>query len=326
MSKLSKLLTNFPQFVRDAKLFRKIVDGPAAGAPPRRPKPERPAAAKAHPLPTLNLAKESKLTALEQRLVKGSRRFLRYDAPPEVVERVVERLGSSLRQFMLATGFEDRDYEQYVREFLHTCEANPALGAARTTAGGSLVWLFVLARTLSPRVIVESGVFKGASLYTLHSACPDASVHAFDIDLSNLLYAHSAIHYHEGDWSEALPRAEGPTDLCYFDDHINNCLRVRQAYDQGFRHLIFDDSPEIGELHKWRFPGVPTIQMVHHQTLEPGDWVEWVWKDKKLRYTYREEDTHGVKDLLEVVVELPSLSSLTGRPTGVQTYVRLKDR
>ena len=326
MSKLRKMLTNFPQFVRDAPLYRRYVAEHAP--PPARSRTSTPAAAtpkRDHPLPTLNLAKETKMSPLEQRLSKANRRFLRFDAPPAVIDRIVHRLAASVRDFMLASGFADRDYEGDVRDFLSVCETNPALGAARTTAGGSLIWLFVIARALSPRVVVESGVFKGASLYTLHNACPESSVHAFDIDLSSLLYAHSAIHYHEGDWSEAYPTASGPTDLCYFDDHINNCLRVREAYDHGFRHLIIDDSPEIGELHKWRFPGVPTLQMVHEETLAPGEWVEWTWKDRRLRYTYSEADTHGVKDLLDLVVELPSLSSLTGRPTGVQTYVRLKD-
>ncbi|MCA9618156.1 MAG: hypothetical protein KC731_04020 [Myxococcales bacterium] len=320
MSKFTKLINDPVKFVRDSKAFRRYVVG--VGAPPK-PKPKK-APAKAHPLPTLNLAQETELSDRDLERIGAEREYFRWRASPEAFERVMGRLGEQIRAFMVECGFEDRDYLPDVRDFFASYKQNPAVGMRRTTAVGSLLWIFVIARAAKPKVAVESGVYKGASLYTLRSAAPDAQLYGFDIDLTNIVFEGAGIQFHEGDWSEAFPKAEGPDDLVYFDDHINNCLRVRQAYDLGFRHLIFDDSPDIGSLHQWRYPGTPTIQMVVNETLEPGEWVEWLWKNKRLRYVYDLAHTHGAADLVEYVGELPSLTHLTGCRTGIQTYVRLK--
>jgi hypothetical protein len=338
VSKLSKLVRDPRAFVADSKIFQRVtaaVDALAGTddkAPPQSPtKARKPEAAakgkpkkKAHPLPTLNHAYEKRLSERELKEWKETKDFFRFATSQSVRDRVIGRLAGDIGRHMDGMGFPSRDYLQVVRSFLDSFGENPAAGSARTTAVGSLLWLHTIAQALQSEVLVESGVFKGASLYTLRAACPDAKVFAFDIDLSNLTFRDPSIEYHEGDWSEAFPKPSGPNDLIYFDDHINNCLRVRQAYDQGFRHVVFDDSPDIGELHKWRYPGVPTVQMAFNGTIEPGESVAWVWKNRKLEYTYDLEHTHGALDVIEEVVELPSLSALTGQRTGVQTYVRLR--
>ena len=332
MGKISKLMKSPGRFVRDSKLYQRYFaehEEPRPSPPPRAKMPgadppkAKPTTEKAHPLPTLNLAEETRVPQGDV-TQPSDRAFLRFKASPTAEARVIERLAARIREVLVGAGFADRDWAADVADFFRSYAKNPAAGAARTTAEGSLLWLFVLARAIDPKVIVESGVFKGASLFTLRSAVPSATLFGYEPDLSNLLVRDGTIRLHAGDWSEAPPRAEGPDDLCYFDDHISNCLRVRQAYDLGFRHLVFDDSPDIGQLHRWRYPGVPTIQMVVHGTLRPGEWVEWIWKDRQLRYVHRDEDTHGVRDLVETLLELPTLEALTGRATGVQTYVRLK--
>jgi hypothetical protein len=313
VSKLGKLKKDPVGFVKDSPIYQRVF-----GKDPNR-KPE-----KAHPLPTLNLAKETQLSDDDLERIKAEQSFFRFRASPAARERVIGRIGDQIGAFMTEAGFPDRDYAADVKDFLDGYEGNPAAGARRTTAVGSRLWLFILARAVDPKVIVESGVYKGASLVTLRRAVPTAALYGFDIDLSNCMVKDPAITLHEGDWSQSFPESASGEDLCYFDDHINNCLRVREAYDLGFRHLIFDDSPDIGELHLWRYPGVPTIQMVVNKTLEIGEWVEWTWRKQKLHFVYREEDTHGAADLVETVMQLPSVTALTGRRTGIQTYVRLK--
>lgn len=296
---------------------------PPKGNAAAKGKATKAGAAKSHPLPTLNLAVESQVEA-GGKVTLGDRAYLPFAASPEVRARVVARIAERAGGIFAELGLPRRDIVADIEDFLASYPKNKAAGRARTTATGSLMWLHLLTRTLNPSLVVESGVFRGASLFTfLRATKKTTKLMAFDIDLSNLAFRNERIAYHEGDWGEALPRATSPTDLCYFDDHINNCLRIRQAYDQGFRHVIFDDSPDVAELHRWRYPGVPTVQMVANRSVLPGEFVEWVWKDKRLTYTFREEDTHGVRPLIKAVRQLPSLSDLVGRPTGIQTYVQL---
>jgi len=143
--------------------------------------------------------------------------------------------------------------------------------------------------------------------------------------LRNLLSRFDGVDYREHDWGVDNVRAESHSDLCFFDDHINNCLRIRQSYDRGFRHVIVDDSPDLGEIHKFRYPAVPTVSMIEKGKWSDGDTVDWNWNGRRLRYTFRIADTFGAKDLVKAVRRFPSIKHLTGMEDAFHYYVRLKD-
>ncbi len=73
--------------------------------------------------------------------------------------------------------------------------------------GGSgfhnLFWLQVVARALAPALVVESGVWKGQGTWALRRAVPRAELHAFDVDLSQLVYRDASVEFHEQDWLDS---------------------------------------------------------------------------------------------------------------------------
>lgn len=180
---------------------------------------------------------------------------------------------------------------------------------------------------MNPKVIAESGVFFGSSLFTLRHAVPLAKIFAFDVNLDKLLprlERLQGVHYYPHDWGTDNVRAEGPSDFCFFDDHVNNCLRIRQAYDRGFRHVVVDDAPDLGEIHDFRYPAVPTVSMIENDKWSDGDSVEWNWNGRRLRYTFRTADTFGAKEIIEEIYRFPSLKRWTGMEDAFHYYVRLK--
>ncbi len=210
-------------------------------------------------------------------------------------------------------------------DFLTFYNDNPARDGAGATRYNNLLWLFIFCRCLRPEIIVESGVYIGRSLWTLRKASPGAELYAFDIDLKRLKFHDDSITYREMDWSQYEVQAKSRNDLCYFDDHINNCLRIKQAYERGFKHIIFDDSPSVMNLHSFRFPGVPTAQMILDNNLKEGDVITWKWQDKILRYTHSESYTFAVRDMIERIVVLPNLVKYTGQEGSEHfVYVHLK--
>ncbi|MCW8830770.1 MAG: hypothetical protein OQK32_04520, partial [Gammaproteobacteria bacterium] len=42
-------------------------------------------------------------------------------------------------------------------------------------------WLFLMAALFNPKLIVESGVWKGHTSWLFRNACPNAEIHSFDI-------------------------------------------------------------------------------------------------------------------------------------------------
>lgn len=250
--------------------------------------------------------------------------FIKYRATPTLYSRHMQELLHCAQDFMTKIGISGtlsmKDLDDYFRSMLH----NRAFGILGTTPGNGTIWLFLLARLLNPKIIVESGVFHGSSLFTFRSAVPQAKLFAFDINFATLLSRLEGVDYREHDWSTDKVCAEGETDLCFFDDHINNCMRIRQSYERGFRHVVVDDSPDLGEIHQFRYPAVPTMSMIENNKWVDGDTAEWNWNGRRLRYTFRTADTFGAKEIIEGVYRFPSLKRWTGMEDAFHYYVRLK--
>ncbi len=186
-------------------------------------------------------------------------------------------------------------------------------------------WLYTGARLLNPRLIVESGVYKGATSWLLREACPDARIYAFDVDLGQRVYRDDSIRYHEGDWTEiAIPEVESEASLCLFDDHVNQARRVREAYERGFRRLLFDDDLPAETLYATGRPPVPTISMLFDDALQPGERIEWVHHGKRYHYVFDPAETFAARDLIASRHRTPDLTPvLRFRPQGGITVVRL---
>ena len=166
--------------------------------------------------------------------------------------------------------------------------------------------------------------YRGSSLFTLKSAVPQTKMFAFDVNFVSLLSRLEGVDYREHDWMLADIRAQGASDFCFFDDHINNCMRLRQAYDRGLRHVVVDDAPDVGEIHQFRYPAVPSIAMIENDGWVDGDTIEWNLNGRRLRYTFRIADTFGAKELIQRVYRFPSLRRWTGMEDSLHYYVRLK--
>lgn len=250
--------------------------------------------------------------------------FIKYRANSALHARNLHELLDCVNNFMINSGQSGSVSMTDLEDYFGAMARNRAFGIHGTTHGNGTLWLFMLARILNPKVIVESGVYHGSSLFTFKNAVPQAKIFAFDLNFGTLLSRLEDVDYRQHDWGTDNIRAEGPSDLCFFDDHINNCMRTRQAYDRGFRHVVVDDAPDVGEIHLFRYPAVPSIPMIENDKWSDGDTIEWNWNGRRLRYTFRIADTFEVKELIEGVYRFPSLKRWTGMEDAFHYYVRLK--
>ena len=189
---------------------------------------------------------------------------------------------------------------------------------------GSL-WIFVIARLLSPALVVESGVFQGHTTWLLRQACPTAEIHSFDVDLGNLKHRDADAILHECDWMEAeLREADGARSLAFFDDHISQARRIREAYDRGFRRLLFDDNFSADTLYAVGTPPVPTVDMLLDRELAPGTELSWLRDGKRHTYRYDDADADRARRLIAHSAVLPDPAPITRYPPASRlTEVRL---
>ncbi len=218
-----------------------------------------------------------------------------------------------------------RELESYIQDFFVLYDNRPIRDNTGGTKFNDSLWLYLLARLYQPKLIIESGTHKGHSAWLFRQACPSAEIHCFDITLDHLVHRESDIDYHAMDWSEFEIKAESAEEsLCYFDDHTNQARRVREAYERGFRTLLFDDNRSAATLYGTGGAPVPTINMLFDESLEFGETIEWQRHGKSYQYVFRAEDTYDAKDLIEGYAVTSDLAQITRyNPQSGITIVRL---
>jgi len=192
----------------------------------------------------------------------------------------------------------------------------------RDNSGGSgfndSLWLFVLGRVLAPSWIVESGVHKGHSTWILRQACPEAPIFSFDIDLKKVQYNDEKAEYFENDWTHwTIPAGLDPAQaLIFFDDHIDQARRLKEAARRGFTTALFDDNFPAEHLHATGGAPVPTLAMVLDAEVAGVTEIEWTRGGKIYRFAVDHEVLDEARVLIAHYEVMPDLAQITRFPLG----------
>lgn len=152
-----------------------------------------------------------------------------------------------------------------------------------------------LSHIFSPEVYVESGVFIGSSLHAFINSPSIKKIYAIDPNLNKLRLPKKSILKVElvddKDFSQIKFHLSGMRTLAYFDDHIDTANRILQAFEKGFRYILFDDSTGLEGICQRLYPAIPTIPMIMNaEILSPGDELSW---------TFDRTSTTGLKDIVK---------------------------
>ncbi|MEE8445085.1 MAG: hypothetical protein V3S44_07020 [Alphaproteobacteria bacterium] len=245
---------------------------------------------------------------------------------PRFLARMHERIAAACAGFLAAAaGAKEDQVRAAVASFFDIYDERPIEDNSGGSGFNDCLLLYLTVHLLAPRLIVESGVYKGQTSWILRRAAPEARILAFDVELDQRDHIDPSITYHGGDWLEVeVGEVDPATALCFFDDHINQAQRVREAYDRGFRTLLFDDDFVAEALYATGHPPVPTISMLFDDELKPGDRIEWQRHGRRRHYVHDPADTHGARELIASRHLAPDLTALTRyRPQSGLTVVKL---
>lgn len=242
------------------------------------------------------------------------------------VDALIGSAAGTLEQGFRSMGLEVREpVEAIVRDFwdlIPTCPVRQKHGG--NGFNGSLQ-LYATARTLRPRVIIESGVFRGLTTWTMRQACPDAAIFSFDPVLKELRYRDPTVRYIQEDWSKHDFGAIDPSEtLAFFDDHISQARRILEASERGIRRLLFDDNACPHKVHAHGGPAFPTVDMIL-STPPGGPAIRWIRNGREFTYVPDESLAARIRDLIETAVTLDDLHGVTGYSPSRLCYVTLKD-
>ena len=130
-----------------------------------------------------------------------------------------------------------------LKEFAELYKKRPIKDNAGGMKSVGMFWVWYITKKINPDVIVESGIWKGQSTWLLEQAAPQAQIFSIDPNLKWRKYISSKVTYYSKDFSHIdFGDLSGKKTLCFFDDHQNAVMRVKQAQQKGFIHLLFDDN------------------------------------------------------------------------------------
>ena len=211
-------------------------------------------------------------------------------------------------------------FQEYVPSIPDTLKNK--LGA---TSDSGLFPLYLCARAIEPDLLVESGVYIGASLHMFSNALEKLPIYAFDVNLGNLRFKPDNVVLKETDWSEFTNLPTGVNALAFFDDHINCAKRILECRERGFRWAIFDDAPTLGHLTGYRYPAVPSVPMILDENLPDGCIFEWHHQatNATLRYTHNSDLCRSARSVIRNAASLDCFSSVNGMAAGDKWLVEL---
>lgn len=205
------------------------------------------------------------------------------------------------------------DFQAEIGRFYEAYLTTPFRRKAGGSRIGNLLWLDLISKAVAPDLVIDSGTYMGASAWAMSQGAPDARILSFDINLSNVALRCENVEYIERDWTstdyEGLDRSKS---ICYFDDHVDQGRRLKEAASLGFPLAIYDDDFSVYSFAPMAHDGhaLPKISFLLDDTLEDGELIEWI--DGARRFTWRVDRTEldPLRDLIRTAERLPNLGAV----------------
>ncbi len=183
----------------------------------------------------------------------------------------------------------------------------------------SLFPMWFLIKQLKPKVIIESGVWKGQGTWFIEKAAPQAKLYCIDPNLTRLAYkskkaVYSTVDFAKQNWSQ-LPKDK---TLIFFDDHQNAMDRIRLIQSLGFKHVIFEDNYPANQGGTYSLKKVFKESGYHPYLSSPFKYQKFIYflVAKKVYLTQvlngsivlpNKRDHNFLKKILEIYYEFPPI-------------------
>lgn len=144
-----------------------------------------------------------------------------------------------------SVGWTNQDLKDSLKEFSELYKKRPIQDNHGGMLSPQMFFTWFIVKRLQPKFIIESGVWKGQSTWLLEQAAPDAQIIALDPNLHLRIYVSPRVDYRSTDFSHIDWSFLDPKEtVCFFDDHYG-LDRVRECYERGFKHVLYEDNYPI---------------------------------------------------------------------------------
>jgi hypothetical protein len=141
------------------------------------------------------------------------------------------------------TKWDRKDIINSIPEFSELYARRPIDNNEGGMKSAHMLASWYIVKTMKPKYIIESGVWKGLGTWLFENASPTTKIVSIDPAPQFREYTSPNAHYTttdflDADWS-AFPKDE---TLLFFDDHQNFLTRLQKAHEIGFKYVIDEDN------------------------------------------------------------------------------------
>ena len=98
-------------------------------------------------------------------------------------------------------------------------------------------------KTLQPKYIIESGVWKGLGTWFFEKASPNSKIISIDPNPNFRSYTSNNVDYRTTDFTlQSWDDVDKENTLVFLDDHQNSLERIKFAKQIGFKHIMVEDN------------------------------------------------------------------------------------
>lgn len=146
----------------------------------------------------------------------------------------------------------DRDnIEESLTEFKNIYESRPIVDNSGGMTSAHLFNTWHALKQLKPKLVIESGVWKGLGTWIIEKALPHSAIVSLDIDFSNIKFKSDNSTYLNKDirlvdWgallSEQYPDVSRDEIVLFLDDHQDILDRLEFIRNLGIKHILYEDN------------------------------------------------------------------------------------
>lgn len=139
----------------------------------------------------------------------------------------------------------NQDLKDALKEFTEVYKRRPIKDNYGGMLSPQMFFTWFVVKRLQPKFIIESGVYKGQSTWLFEQAAPNAKIISIDPNLHFRKYISPRVRYETTDFSRIdWSFLEPANTVCFFDDHYG-LDRIKQCYERGFKHILYEDNYPI---------------------------------------------------------------------------------
>lgn len=147
--------------------------------------------------------------------------------------------------------FDSTTIKKDIKEFYNLYKNRPIKDNAGGMLSAHLFNTWYALKILKPKLVIESGVWKGLGTWIIETAVPDAKVISIEIDYSHLQYKSKNVVYLDKDlasydWEKIFDKNYPDLDkneiVVFLDDHQDFLQRLDFIYNLGVKHVLYEDN------------------------------------------------------------------------------------